>query len=62
MGHCSVRQKLELEGALRLSGAAEAQIVIDGLHVSNASWEWRPLGDGEQVHPTAMDVLHENGL
>jgi hypothetical protein len=47
--HTCDYQELELEGALRISGAAEAQIVIDGLHVKNASWLWRPLGDGEQV-------------
>ena len=48
-------QELELEGALRISGAAEAQIVVDSLHVKNASWVWRPLGDGEQV----CNLLHE---
>lgn len=49
-------QKLELDGALRVSGAAEAQIVIDGLRVSNAGWRWRPLGDGERVRKIAQLV------
>lgn len=41
-----------------MSGAAEAQVVIDGLHVQNSGWRWRPLDDGKARADSPSAVLH----
>lgn len=42
-------QALDLAGALRISGHAGAEVVVDGLGVTNAGWDWAPLQDSDKV-------------
>jgi hypothetical protein len=43
---CCAAQALQLDGALHIAVAEGAEAVVDGLVVSNAGWEWKPLAEG----------------
>jgi UDP-sugar pyrophosphorylase len=55
-----VLEALELDGALSITAGPGARVVVRGLRVRNAGWEWRALGAGEEA--SAPEELRIRGF